>query len=281
MKETSTPRYYIVKHGLDALQALPNYIWRTGEPKLPKILSRVRPGDKWIGFAYTTGDSRERPLSLVTGFYECVRKAEYGRVPKRGLELMSRGSNAWLIEGREYGWQPMSPVGVPPIGDLIDRSYFRQTTLVEVSKQEYEGIRAYVRKNELSPNKIPLLRREPRYEQEVLALVASAHKQLGIDEILRIRTPFPDMLVKLRRRSEPIHLELEVYSDSFVNHKHGDRLDSLGRFKEVLDGKTTQYPVLLLCWIDNVGPKVLKHDARVAGVFSVRNLLQNRETIRW
>lgn len=281
MSDANIPRYYIVKHGLDALQALPNYIWRTGERILPRSLGALRPGDKWVGFAYTSDDSRERPLSLVTGFYECIRKARYGRVPKRGLELMSRGSNAWLVEGRPNGWQPSSPVGVPPISDLIGRPYFRQTTLVEISKQEYDSIRAYVRKNELAPGKIPLFGREPRYEQEVVALVACAHRQLGIDKILRIRTRFPDMLVKLRRRAEPVHLELEVYSDSFLSHAHGDNLDPLGRFKEQLDGKDTRYPVLLLCWIDNAGSRVLKRDGRVAGVFSVRDLLQNRGTIRW
>src|SRR5579872_56133 len=100
-------RYFIVKHGLDAFKELPKYIWRTskGEDEVPHRFKQVRLGDRWIGFAYTTSDNRERPLSRVTGFFECVTEARYGDVPPSALGLpVSEGkARAWLIEGNYCG----------------------------------------------------------------------------------------------------------------------------------------------------------------------------------
>ena len=83
MPQTRERSHFIVKHGLDAFAALPNFVWRTGKgPKdVPHRFKQIRLGDQWIGFAYTTSDLRERPLSLITGFYECTQVALYRDIP--------------------------------------------------------------------------------------------------------------------------------------------------------------------------------------------------------
>lgn len=98
-------KHFIVKHGLDAFEALPDYICRTGlgAEKAPRGFGQVKPDDRWIGFAYTTTDTQEKPLSKVTGFYECVHEARYGDVPVAGQSVPDEDEKAWLIEGKRYG----------------------------------------------------------------------------------------------------------------------------------------------------------------------------------
>jgi hypothetical protein len=281
MKTKRAPQYFIVKHGLDALQVLPNYVWRTHERKLPSALKRIAPGDKWIGFAYTTSDARERPLSQITGFYECVQTARYGEVPTRALAIMGRGQNAWMVKGMKIGWQPPTPVLVPPIEELLGRRYFRQTTVVPIRKSEFARIRKYAQKHRLNPSKIPLLKREPRYEQEVLAIFACGHRQFGVEKILRIRTAFPDVLVKLAGKREPVHLELEVYASSFLHHGHAGSVDGKSRYKERLGGRIVRRPVALVCWVRDVPVETLRRKGGVSRVFELRSLLQSRSAIQW
>lgn len=250
------PRHYwIVKHGLDALTSLPNFIWRTGERKEPRTLLRVRRGDRWIGFAYTSSDARERPVSQVTGFRECIRESCYRDIPPKGRALDSYYKKAWMIEGRRQGWQPRTAVGVPPLEGLLGRRIFRQATLIPISKAEYDSIRREVRERELDPKRIPVFGREPRYEQEVIAIIACGHRQLGIEKILRLRTAFPDMTVKLRGRANPVHLEVEVYSKSFLTHGHARGVDAKGHFEEIREGKSDKKPVGLLCWVNDENPR--------------------------
>jgi hypothetical protein len=88
MSESRKRQCFIVKHGLADFELLPGVIWRTdkGPRTIPHRFRGIKLGDVWIEFAYTTGDGRERPLSLVTGFYECSKKAWYGLVPKRARD---------------------------------------------------------------------------------------------------------------------------------------------------------------------------------------------------
>ncbi len=276
-------RYWIVKHGLDSLTALPNYIWRTGERAEPGIFQRVKRGDRWVGFAYTTSDARERPLSLVTGFSECIHESYYGAIPQRALGpdgyRTPRYRNAWMIRGKEYGWQPRAPVGVPPLAKLLDRPLFKQTTLVLIKPEEFEKIRREVRRRELNPKKIPLLGREPRYEQEVVGVVACGHKRLGIEKILRLRTAFPDMTVKLRGKADPVHLEIEVYSKSFLAHCHDEQVRR-GCFTEHTDAQPAKAPVGLLCWVDDER-RSRPAKCGVRHVFELQQLIRDGKNIRW
>jgi len=195
--------------------------------------------------------------------------------------IMDRGSKAWMVEGRKVGWQPPTPVGVPSIEELLDRRVFKQTTLVPIQKRDFAHVRAYVRSHRLNPAKIPLLKREPRYEQEVLAVVAGGYQHLGIEKILRIRTAFPDMLVKLKGKRDPVHLELEVYASSFLAHGHVKQLDRKGQFSEKLDGVFGRRPVALVCWIRDAAVKKLRREGRIERVFELRSLLQTGATIKW
>ncbi len=140
----SVRSHFIVKHGLDSLKALPNYVWRTdqGPNECPRGFGQVKLGDRWISFAYTTSDRRERTLSLITGFYECTQEKRYGSIPLTAekLDEIADGKRmAWLIEGKEYKQQPREPVGVPPIDDLIRRRTFKQATLIPITAEEFEG----------------------------------------------------------------------------------------------------------------------------------------------
>jgi len=279
--ESRARKYWIVKHGYDALHALPNVIWRTGDPEEPAVFRRVKKGDRWIGFAYTTSDARERPLSLVTGFYECVRESEYRSIPERARNLTPRLKKAWMIKGTETGWQAGMPVGVPSIEDMLGHPIFRQSTLTAISRDEFLRIRAEVKRRRLDPKKIPLLRREPRNEQEVVAIVAAGHKQLGIEKFIRIRSGFPDMLVKLRGKSEPVHLELEVYSSSFLSHGHPVQIKAQDYYSEEVNGVVDKKPVAVLCWIDNVRTKQMKKAGRVSRVFELQSLIREGRRIKW
>ena len=140
-----------------------------------------------------------------------------------------------MIEGEEYGRQPRYPVGVPPINELLGKTVVGRNTLIRISREEFEHIREETFRLELNPDKIPLLGREPLCEQEVLALVVAGRERLGINEILKVQTRFPDMLVNIDGREA--YLELEVRSQDFQNHGHIKQLRyiSEGKFRTQLE----------------------------------------------
>jgi hypothetical protein len=273
-------KYFIVKHGLDSLQALPNFIWRTGETQEPKSFRRVKKGDRWIGFAFTNCDRQEWPLSQVTGFYECTRESGYRPLPRHAWPCSGGAKHAWMVEGKPSGKQPRQPVGVPPIDDLLKRATFKGQTLVPVNRDEFELIRDYTLAHELDPADIPLLGREPRNEQEVLAIIIFYHQSLGIEKILRVRTAFPDLLVKLKGRAEPVHLELETYSKGFLLHGHDSQVCDR-QFKT--EDKTEKKPVGLLCWINNLKTKDANQKLMkcVHKVYELQSLVREGREIRW
>ena len=93
--------HFIIRHDLASFQALPGYIWNSGEPPPPstppKGFRQVLSGDRWIGFAYTTSGDREKSVSLVTGFYTCTREYRYGKLPPRPLAIGEGKTGAWMI----------------------------------------------------------------------------------------------------------------------------------------------------------------------------------------
>lgn len=122
------PKYFIVKHGLDAFHALPHYIWNTGHSEFnrPRGYGGISKADHWIAYAYTTSDAREKPLNLITGFYECVEEAFYGDIPLKGLAVSDGKEKAWMIKGKKDGEQPDWDVAVPSIRQLLGRNVFNQ-----------------------------------------------------------------------------------------------------------------------------------------------------------
>ena len=282
MPRSDSCSYFIVKHPLDALEALPNFIWVSNAPKraIPRGFRHIEKGDRWIGFAHTTSDARERPLSLITGFSECTRKARFGKIPGKALSSCIMGeTEAWLIEGKACGRQPDRPVGVPPIDDLLKRRAFNRTMLVPITAKEFANVRDYTLSHEFDPGKIPFLGREPKCEQEVLAVVVSGHKELGIERIVRVQTHFPDLLVKIKGKAEEVHLELELYSKSFLAHGHAQQVDKKGRFLGKTGGKADKKPVAVLCWIDNAKNEALK--PYVHRVYELQTLIREGKKIRW
>jgi len=267
-----TLKHFIVKHGLDAFEALPHFIWRTGigPDAAPHRFNQIKSGDRWVGFAYTTSDLRERPLSLITGFYECVQTALYRKIPPEGLGAADGETKAWMIEGKPHGKQPRRPVGVPPICDLLGKSVWNNQAIIPVTADDFCRLRDYSLSHEFDTRKIPLFGREPENEQELLAAVVWGHKELGIRKIVRVRKAFPDLMVEMDGHPEPVHLELEVYSDGFFSHGHHEQVRDC-RFTG--DGK----PVAVLCWIDN--NQAVSH--RVHRVFELRSLIREGKKVCW
>jgi len=277
MPESDDRRYWIVKHGLDAFEELPNFIWEitTGPRSMPHRYEQIKVGDRWIAFAYTTSDYRERALSLITGFYECTRNAKYRRVPKgvpSSGPLWRKKGYAWIIEGKPFGRQPRHPVGVPPLDDddMLGKPHFKNQTLVPISAEQFDQVRCETLRREFNTEHIPLLSREPIREQELLATVSFAHKKLGIEKIVQVQKAFPDLLVRIDGHSKEVYLELEVYSRSFILHRHHKRVKKR-RFKD------DDTPVAILCWIDD-DPKAKRYVHRV---YELQSLIREGKKIRW
>lgn len=265
-------RHFIVKHGLDAFGALPHYIWNTGknENETPHRYKEVKMGDRWVGFAYTTSDNRERLLSRVTGFFECVAEFCYKDIPAAGLSACGDQTKGWFIEGAPIGEQPMEPVGVEPFDDILGKKLWKNQGIVPITGNDFEIIRQHTLSRQFDTKKIPLFGREPENEQEVLAAVVYGHKQLGIEKIIRVRKAFPDLMVQFEGQSEPVHLELEVYSDGFFAHGH-HAFVSDRRFAQ--DGR----PIAVLCWINN--RKDVKN--HVHQVFELQTLIRENKKMVW
>lgn len=260
-----------MKHGLDAFEAHDNWIWNTGcrMREIPKGYKRIRKGDQWVSFAYTTSDKHEQRLNLVTGFYECTQERKYFTAPDGGLRT-SEAEHAWVIKGKPCGEPLRWHVGVPPISQLLRRKIFNQQAITEIAEREFSHIRQEALKREFDTRTIPLLERPPDCEQEVLSIVVTARAQLGIKSIIRIRKAFPDLLVELEGRKKPVHLELEMYSQGFRLHDHQRQVRNR-RFKE--DGQ----PVAVLCWVHD-GRRVGKYVHRV---YELQSLFRDKKKIQW
>jgi len=275
-------KYWLVKHGLDALTALPHFIWRTGQREEPPRFRSVQKGDRWIGFAYTSTEARERSLRVVTGFQECTKKSSHRDIPAKARALTGSGKKAWMIEGKNAGPQPAMPVGIPPLTTLIGKEIFHGQALVSIGRDAYERIRKHVLRNQLKPTDIPVLGREPRYEQEVVALIIAMQKQLGIEKLLRLRNAFPDLLVKLKGRREPVHFEVELYAKSFLAHGHPKQIKRRGKFSEENAlGKKETRAVGLLCWINDDTAREIPSQGKINRIFSLRDRLKSKEPLRW
>jgi hypothetical protein len=270
MRPLRDPKYFIVKHGLDAFEALPNVIWNTEEKKT-RGFRRVAKGDRWISFAYTTSDNRERRLSLIAGFSQCTQEVDYDKVPENDLY---EGS-AWMIKGKPYGQPLRDAVAIPPIQTFLSKKIFGRNTINEISRKDFDRIQRYTTDHWLDPKKIPLIERAPRSEQELLAIIASCHKAIGIERILRVQTRFPDMLVKVNGKE--LHLELEVYSSAFLDHDHNKQV----RERQFKDDNGVRKPVAVLSWIDDDGVKDKKLKRYVRKVYALETLIREGETIRW
>jgi hypothetical protein len=245
----------------------------------------VRLGDRWVEFAYVEGEDFDSRCSFVLGYYECTRPAKYGRIPpQRRTGDWGEGWRefGWFIEGKRLPEQPSyRPVTVPSLDTMLKRDTFTQRTIVPLrDRHEFELIRNGVRRSELKPEDIPVLGREPLNEQEVLTIVAAAHHQLGISKILRVRTAFPDMLVRIGRRE--LHLELEYDARGFWHHWHDLRRGGRrNRRAALLRDLKDKRPVGLLCWVDSERARSRRRPIRNLRVFELRSLLRAHRKIRW
>jgi hypothetical protein len=270
-------KYFIAKHDLASFQAWPGVIWRIGEVDFPRGLKGMQVGDRWVEFAYINDERSRDKTSQIVGFYECVLlPSKRIEIPRKPRSLYGNNKLAWAIKGRAIGWQPSFPVTVPPIDELLGRKTFGRATLTPIVKDEFERIRRKVKELELDPERIPMLNRDPRNEQEVIGILLAARSELGIERIDRIRTGFPDLRVKLLGKRELVHLEVETYSYNFVSHGHSGQVRG-GMFKT--KDENEKLPVAVVCWYDN--DKRGEVAARVHKVYELRSLLQRKQHIRW
>lgn len=275
--------YFVVKHDLASLQLFPGRIWNSDRSKPtappPRGFRQVEKGDRWIAFAYTKGDAKEKPVSEVTGFYECVsRQPSYKNLPAR-VSAASGSKMAWVLDGEVHGRELPDPVAIPSLGYFLGEGVFHRKTVLRISKEQFLAIKRYVLAHRFKADGIPGLHRQPRNEQEVLAIVSAAPERFGIEEIIRVQTRFPDMTVKLKGKADPVHLELELHASSFLNHEHAKQVRN-GRFFGSRKSPGDKRPVGVLCWIDDAREsEVTRH---VQGrVFELRDLLIRNERIRW
>ncbi len=258
MAQSSDRGYFIVKHDLGAFEALPQFIWNTHTPetKVPRGYNQVNVGDVWIAFAYIASDDSDQPLSLITGFYECVRAREYRKIPPFSPKtrppyiIPFEPEHAWLIEGKEYGKQPERPVDVPPIDKLLDRDKptWPRATLIRICSEEFEKVRKETFAWQEALGRVPLFGRAPKSEQELLCAVVAGHRELGIEKIISVQARFPDLCVKMAGVPQEVHLELEIYASEFQGHGHAVHVKE----GKVQDGKFKGADVGILCWIDNL-----------------------------
>jgi len=292
--ESRQRKHFIVKHGLDAFQALPGFIWRTGRSRndMPRNFAQVKLGDRWVEFAYIRDEQDEETCSLITGFYECTRKAWYATFPQDRSAVPDSvdwywDDKGWMIEGKQCGPQPSyGPVSVPSINQMLGRTVFGRGAIIPgLSAKEFELIRKETLSRELDPSKIPILGREPTCEQEVLTVVVGGHKELGIDKILKVQTRFPDMLVSIN--GQDVYLELELDSLDFQSHGHvADlRRTSHGKLKGRREAKLKHEddprPVAVLCWVDSNRSHELQEDVPDLRVFELQTLLRTGRKIGW
>lgn len=212
-----------------------------------------------------TKKTRRNANSLITGFYECSKEMHYGEVPYKRTTSKKIPSDwpekAWMIHGKAYGrWQPSSPVEVPSINQMLGRRIVGPQTVVRISPKEFRLILDATRKVEAARRKIPLLGREPRYEQELLAIFCASYQTLGlgIEKIISVQVGFPDVLVS--RGGEEIWLELETDSLGFWSHWNdlrkipGNPRKRQARLKDPADNR----PVEVVCWVDSDSDKELR-----------------------
>jgi len=293
MPKSDDRQYFIVRHDLYSFTLLPGLIWRGGVPesKTPRGFRMVKPGDLWIEFAYTRDEEidESKRCSLVVGFNVCTKEAAYGRFPYD--RATSRPHSAWprkgwMIDGRPYGKQPLYPVVVPSINQLLRQWRSRvvgRDTLTRIWRDEFDHIRTETFLREFDPGRIPLLAREPSSEQEVLSIVVAARWELGIDKIVWVQDGFPDMLVNVGGKE--LYLEVEKKSLDFLSHRH--HIKSLrhvrgvrGRWEAKLKDKGDSTPVGIVCWADNDDDRELRKRVRRLRVYELQSLFRKGEKIR-
>lgn len=271
------PKYFIARHDLHSFLAWPRVVWRTGEAEFPRGLKKMKVGDYWIAFAYINDEVRREKTQQVVGFYRCAGIPERrSAIPSPARKLVGNSKYAWVLKGKSVG-KPLSfPVTVPSVTEMLGKETFKQQTLTPITKEQFEKIQGIVMRRKMDAGKIPLLRRDPRNEQEVVAILVTAHKSLGIEQIERLRCGFPDMLVKLKGRRQPIHLEVETYSKSFLLHKHQLQMRG-GRLITKVDAE--RLPVAVACWYHDAKNGCLSKHVRK--VFEIRELLQKKQPMQW
>ena len=281
-------KYFIIKHDLESFKLLPGFIWKTDilPPKMPRGFRLVEPGDVWIEFAHVRDERTREHCSLVTGFRRCVQAATYRRVPEGPrypeTDWVEKGF-AWMIEGEDFGEQPRCDVTIPPLQKLLDKDLFGRKTITEISAEEFNKIRAETSRLELPRDKIPLLGREPRCEQELLAIVIAGLDRLGIDRILQVQVHFPDLLAVIDGKE--VWLELEVFSLDFQSHGHIEQLrqisngDFRGRREAKRIDSDDDRPVAILCWADDDWKTELKASVRGLNIFELQYSLREGEKL--
>jgi hypothetical protein len=139
-------KFFIVKHDLESLLVLPHFVWRTGKDSknVPHRFDQIRIGDRWVSFAYMDNERDEQRISQISGFSECVRTKWYGSIPPEAISISGGATDAWFIKGEPCGAQPLQPVDVPPLAEILGRKLFNNEAITPISAADYERLRQSV-----------------------------------------------------------------------------------------------------------------------------------------
>jgi hypothetical protein len=264
------PRFFLVKHDLASLLGFPGRVWQTGRRSSdqPRSHRLIRPGDRWIAYAYETREGERDHASMVQGFYRSTGASAYVRLPKtRELSALGNaGTMAWVIEGEPDGKQPTRPVLITPLKALIKRRLFTRSSVIPLKRDEYWVVRDSVNTRDEPVNEGGVFGSDPKSEQELLVLFADACRSFGVSRISRVGTRFPDLTVELGSPDRILHVELELYSHGYVSHGHG---------KSVKGGRFKGRPVCVVCWLEDEFTV-----RKQVPVFELRSLISGRETLQ-
>lgn len=264
---TREKRFFLVKHDLASLEALPGCIWndKRGPRDEPRSYRQVGPRDKWIAYAYIRNEGTRESVSLVQGFFECVRRSEYGPLPQTKAldEAGLAHAKGWVIKGRQNDKQPRSPVLIPSIGRFLGKTLYTRSSVIPLKREDYWKIHDYaLSHDEPLPQGGPF-GFTPKTEQELLLAFAGSCRRIGVERIVSARTRFPDLVVGISQTI--LHVELELFSRNFFVHRHR---------AAVKNRRYNGRPVCVVCWVDDE-----KAVQNVLPVFELRDLISGRRSL--
>lgn len=136
-------RYFLVKHDLESLLALPHYIWRTGKDTndVPHRFDEIRIGDRWVSLAFIDNERDRRMTRKILGFSECIQTKWHGPIPPQALAISNGATDAWFIRGEPFETQPLAPVDVPRISQILERHPYTKQAVTPITAEEFERLR--------------------------------------------------------------------------------------------------------------------------------------------
>lgn len=204
-------RYWLVKHDKESIKTRPGWIWREVEgcSRVPQNYRRVKKEDKFILYAHeTSGDMDSERCYEIYGFYEVTRELKE--------ESLKQGCH-WTITGRPLPKHKQGWVQIPHPTQFFEKKKFNQQSLIELKRAEFER---FLREHEkfVGRKTWAIFDREPKNEQEVVALFVSVMHKCGYKRFEKLGTRTPDAIL-VRNDGRKDKIEFEYRSSGLALHK--------------------------------------------------------------